>query len=479
MSAKKAVQDTDIPVKVLKENAEFFADQICRQLNEDICSSKFPAAFKFVDVTPVFKQDTGNPKDNYRPISILLVISKIFEKLICKQLSNHFNNIFSKFQCGFRKGLNAQHYLLLMIGKWKKAVDDNKAFGALLTDLSKAFDCICHGLLVAKLHAYGVALLALKMIQDYLLNQKQRTKVGSFYSTWENIISGVAQGTILGPLLFKIFLCDLFLEHKDCCFTNYADATTPYVVANNTAEEIENLIIITQKLFTWFPSNQMKVNHDKCHLLLRTQDEANIQIAITTIKCSKLKKLLGIVLDNKLKFYRHVENICQKASKTLNALAKMTNYMELPKRRILTKAFFKAQFNYSPTVWRFHNRSLNNKINRLHERCLRIIYKNKHSNFEELLVNDNSVSIHHNNIHTLATEMYKVANSMSPEIMNEILKLRENIHYSLRQFHNFLLIQFTVCLMVVNQYRIWDPKCENKYPSKLKIFTSLLGLKKN
>ena len=153
--------------------------------------------------------------------------------------------------------------------------------------------------------------------------------------------------------------------------------------------------------------------------------------------------------------------------------------MELPKRRILTNAFFKAQFNYCPTVWRFHNRSLNNKINRLHERCLRIIYKNKHSNFEELLVDDNSVSIHHNNIHTLATEMYKVANSMSPEIMNEILKLRENIHYSLRQFHNFLLIQFTVCLMVVNQYRIWDPKCENKYPSKLKIFTSLLGLKKN
>ena len=180
-----------------------------------------------------------------------------------------------------------------MIDKWKKAVDDNKAFGALLTDLSKAFDCICHGLLVAKLHAYELSLLALKMIQDYLLNQKQRTKVGSVYSTWDNIISGVAQSTILGPLMFKIFLCDLFLEHKDCCFTNYADATTPYVVANNTAEEIENLIVITQKLFTWFASNQMKVNHDKCHLLLRTQDESNIRIANTTIKCSKLKKAIG------------------------------------------------------------------------------------------------------------------------------------------------------------------------------------------
>ena len=98
---------------------------------------------------------------------------------------------------------------------------------------------------------------------------------------------------------------------------------------------------------------------------------------------------MGNVCDNKLKFDKHVENNCQKASKKLNALARVTNYMELPKRRILMKTFFKVQFIYCPAAWMFHNRSLNNQINLLHERCLKIIYNDKHSNFEELLVKDN------------------------------------------------------------------------------------------
>ena len=135
-----------------------------------------------------------------------------------------------------------------------------------------------------------LSLLGLEMIQDYLLNQKQRTKIGSSYKPWENILSAVPQDSILGPLLFNSFLCGLFLEHEDSCFTNYADDTTPYMIAINTAKVIEYLTSITKKLSIWFANNQMRVNSNKFHLLLSTQEDANIQITSTTIKCSKVKK---------------------------------------------------------------------------------------------------------------------------------------------------------------------------------------------
>ena len=126
-----------------------------------------------------------------------------------------------------------------MLKKWKSAVDKGKYFGALLTDLSKAFDCISHELILAKLHAYGFSLRALRLIHSYLTNRKQRTRVNGKCSCWEEILFGVPQGSILGPLLFNIFLCDIFLLNKETSFTRYAYENTPYDTAENLDEVIK------------------------------------------------------------------------------------------------------------------------------------------------------------------------------------------------------------------------------------------------
>ena len=145
-----------------------------------------------------------------------------------KQISEYFEPILSKFQCGFRKGFSAQHCLLAMLEKWKSAVDNKRNFSALLTDLSKAFDCLPYDLLLAKLNAYGFSLPPLRLVQSYLSNRKQRTKINSEFSSWEEILFAIPQGSTLGPLLFNIFLCDLFFIMNDVEFASYADDNTPF-----------------------------------------------------------------------------------------------------------------------------------------------------------------------------------------------------------------------------------------------------------
>ena len=143
----------------------------------------FPPDFKLADVTPVYKNKSKNSKDDYRPVSILSNISKIYERYLYDRIQVFFDSILSKYQCGFWRGYNAQHCLVALIGKWKKSVGNGGAFGALFTDLSKAFDCLSHELLIAKLDAYGFAKKALKLVNSYLSNRTQSVKINDKYSS--------------------------------------------------------------------------------------------------------------------------------------------------------------------------------------------------------------------------------------------------------------------------------------------------------
>ena len=153
-------------------------------VNHSIDNNIFPSTLKLANITPVFKKGSANSKENYRPVSILPNLSKIFERCMFKHMSCYFEEHFlSKYQCGFRKGFSAQHCLMALLEKWKTCVDQKQICGALLTDLSKAFDCLPHDLIIAKLNAYGFSLSALRLIHDYLSNRKQRTKINLTYSS--------------------------------------------------------------------------------------------------------------------------------------------------------------------------------------------------------------------------------------------------------------------------------------------------------
>ena len=184
----------------------------------------------------------------------------VFERCIYNQIAQFFDKILSKHQCGFRKGHSAQHSLIVLLEKWKESVDQGHVFGALLTDLSKAFDCFPDDLLIAKLNAYGFDNNAVRFVYDCLTSCKQKTKISGTYSSWREIPSRVPQGSILEPLFINIDIRNLFFITKDCDIANYADDNTPYLSGKKVEEVLNGLENVLSNLFQWFTVNELKGN---------------------------------------------------------------------------------------------------------------------------------------------------------------------------------------------------------------------------
>ena len=183
---------------------------------------------KYEDALPEFKKDDKTDKENYRPISILPNLSKVYERLMYDQMYSFCDQIFSKLQCGFRKGFREQCLIHTIVKRWKYLGTGI----ALLTDRSKAFDGIDHQLLIAKLNAHGVDTSSLYFLVSYLEKRQQRTKVNVSCSNFDEIFSSVPQGSILGPLLFNRYSCHLFFGIGDLDIASYADDNTPYTFSS-------------------------------------------------------------------------------------------------------------------------------------------------------------------------------------------------------------------------------------------------------
>ena len=244
-----------------------------------------------------------------------------------------FQGVISKYQCGFLKGHSAQHALISLLEKWHYNVDQGRMFGALLTDLSKAFDCLLHDIIIAKLNAYKFDMKVLNFIYDYSRNHKQRTKIDNACSSWQNILYGVPQESIFASLLFNIDLCDLFLimNHED--IANYADDNTPYVSGKNIDEVVRFLEESSRVIFKWFSDNQFQANASKCHVLLSTDEHVQLKIGTAQIENSSSEKLLGVTIDAKLSFEKHIEQIYAKARAKLKALAKNAPFINIKKKK--------------------------------------------------------------------------------------------------------------------------------------------------
>jgi DNA polymerase III epsilon subunit-like protein len=419
-----------IPTKLIKEMRHIVRQPLADIWNIELLKEKtFSGKLKLGDISALFKALEKTNKTNYRPITVLVVVSKIFEKIMDKQTNTYIEKFLSKWLCGYRTNFNCEVALVPMIEKWKMARDKGDNAGGVLMDLSKAFDTINHELLIAKLHAYGFSIDALKIVHSYLSDRWIRTKIDGSYSTWKQILSGMPQGSVNGPKWFNIYLNDLFFLFINTEVCNIADDSTPYACNANLSILLQHLESDVASAIMWFDANYMKLNQSKCHFLISTNSPEHlwIQVGEQIIWESLYKKLLGITISKDLKFNLHVQDISKKAGAKVTALARMFMIMTMEQKKTIMNAFIESQFSHCPLVWMFcPSRKLNNRINHIHERGLRIVYNDYSSSFSDLLIKNGSVTIHHRNIQLVAIQMFKVKHDMCPKIMKDLFNLNTN-----------------------------------------------------
>ena len=472
LEGNKAVGHDGLSSKFIKLSGKLLAMPLCELFNRCVMSSQFPVDMKLAEISPVFKKIESLFKENYRSVN---VISKIFERVLADQLMIHFDNLLSVHLSANRKGYCCQHAILQSTEYWRRALDEGQNVGTIAMDLSKAFDKMPHALLIAKLHAYNVSPAACNFIISYLKNRLQRVKVQGVRSEWTTINRGVPQGSVLGPLLFNIFINDLFIVPMCSNIVNYPDDN--HICYKNKSTEVlcEVLRLDTNNAISWFEQNYMDANPNKFQGIILGKDVPQ-SIALTAqdyeIPLSNHLKVLGVTLDDKLKFDIHIDSICLSASRQINALKRLSKFLDESSRVLIYKSFVLSTFSYSPITWIFCGKRNSLKLEKLQERALRFVFSDFTSTYEELLKRGNFLPLWIYRLKFLAIEVYKCVKNLNPPYLNDLF-IHKNINYDLRDKHKMEQPKFNTKTFGYRSFKHYGSKLWNSLPIDVKCSNSI------
>ena len=444
ISVNKATGHDGISAKVLKHIIPAFINPLCRLLNLSITTNTFPDQWKVGQVTPLHKGGKQSERNNYRPISVLPILSKILEKHVASSFFKYLrdNNLLYALQSAFRTGHSTETALIRITDEILFNMDKDEITGLVFIDFRKAFDVIDHRLLLKKLSAYGASQKSVAWFQSYLEGRRQFVKLGQITSEQQSVKQGVPQGSILGPVLFLLFVNDMPLYLKNTTIDIYADDTTLSLSTNwNDISSLTDLLSKdledTEK---WSRQNKMFINIEKTKSMLITgkrlrhklpPDSTDLQIQLhnTDIEQVTNHKLLGVYIDQDLTYEIHIDELCKKLSKRLGLLRHISPYLKQSQRMVFYLAVIKPLLMYLSSIWSSCTKDILERALRMQKRAARIILDAERTTRTITLFNAlNWVPFYTDSYINRCSMAHKRLGGLTPDYINNILKTNSDIH---------------------------------------------------
>ena len=464
---------TFIIQKTLKE----VAAPLTHIFNQSFLMGVFPDQMKIAKIVPVFKAGNKKILNNYRPISILPAFSKILEKLVSIRLI-HFlesQNILYEHQYGFRQNYSTIHPILHLLNDISTA-NDNKSKDitlAIFLDMSKAFDTISHDILIHKLEHYGIRGICKDWFASYLTNRSQYTEINGHKSTYLNISTGVPQGSILGPILFLIYVNDIN-NSSNLNILCFADDTTAYKSGPNIKDLISDVNIQLQLLYTWLSCNKLSLNinktsytifrpHSNTHINIRNSLHINHEAIKSSEESTKAgaAKFLGVYIDNHLTFSQHIDQLCTSLSKSIFAINRVKYLLPYAALRSLYFCLIHSRLQYAIEAW--GNSNSLHKLQRVQKRAIRVINNKKFRHHTDPLFKRNNI-LKVSDLYKLHvfSFMHDLVNNKLPGSFDEFIPMTNKSNYDIttRQSNRLYLTRprttFSSKLPNHNFAKIWN-----------------------
>ena len=430
LDSKKSSDYYNISPEIVKISSQVVADSLAIIFNRCIKEGRFPNTLKLAKVIPIHKGDSVLTVSNYRPISLLPIFSKIMERLIYNQFMDFIekNNILSELQFGFQRNKSTEHAISSIFTNITNALARKKSSYCIFLDFAKAFDTVNHRILVDKLKYYGVHGKTLELFDSYLSDRTQVVEVNGHLSEKGVIKHGVPQGSILGPLLFLLYINDISESSDILKFFLFADDTTVYYSADPKDENTERILNSElEKVSCWLAANKLSLNVKKSnflHIHYGRSEKKKLQILIneTLVEETESTKYLGTFIDNKLTWKIQIQHIKSKLARGIGMISKIRYYVDEACLLKMFYSFVQSYSNYNILNWSCTTPSFLDPIVKKIKKAIRIISfaKTMYDHTEPFFKKHKILPFKEQVTYRKAIFMWKVANGFAPKILSKL-----------------------------------------------------------